>query len=50
MADMAKMDDWLGEIPSPSTRKNYRNGIKKFEEWEEKQGLKPVDPSLTQNL
>jgi integrase len=36
MADMAKMDDWLGEIPSPSTRKNYRNGIKKFEEWHQK--------------
>jgi len=30
---MQKMEDWLGEIPSPSTRKNYRHGIKKFEEW-----------------
>jgi integrase len=42
MADMAKMDDWLGEIPSPQTRKNYRNGIKKFEEWYRK----PVESLL----
>jgi hypothetical protein len=25
MADMAKMEDWLGTIPSPQTRKNYRS-------------------------
>ena len=29
MADMAKMEDWLGAIPSPQTRKNYRNGIRR---------------------
>jgi integrase len=33
LADMAKMEDWLGTIPSKQTRKTYRNGIKKFEEF-----------------
>lgn len=27
------MEHWLGDIPSPQTRKNYKNGIKKFEEY-----------------
>jgi hypothetical protein len=36
MADMAKMEDWLGTIPSPQTRKNYRNGIRRFEEFYKK--------------
>jgi hypothetical protein len=36
MADMAKMEDWLGTIPSPQTRKNYRNGIRRFEEFYQK--------------
>jgi len=31
MADMVKMDDWLGCIPSKQTRKCYKAGIKKFE-------------------
>lgn len=30
---MAKVDDWLEGIPSPQTRKNYKNGLKKFEEY-----------------
>jgi integrase len=30
---MGKMEDWLGTIPSPQTRKNYRNGIRRFEEY-----------------
>jgi hypothetical protein len=30
---MAKMEDWLGTIPSKQTRKTYRAGIKKFEEF-----------------
>jgi len=31
--DMAKVKDWLEGIPSPHTRKSYKNGIKKFEEF-----------------
>ena len=31
--NMAKMEDWLGTIPSPMTRKSYRNGIKQFEKF-----------------
>jgi integrase len=31
--DMAKLDDFLATIQSPSTRKSYRNGIKKLEEF-----------------
>jgi integrase len=30
---MGKMNDWLETIPSPQTRKTYRSGIKKFEEY-----------------
>jgi integrase len=33
---MGKMNDWLGTIPSPQTRKNYRNGIRRFEEFYQK--------------
>jgi hypothetical protein len=33
MADMQKMEHWLGDIPSPQTPKNYRSGIKGFEEY-----------------
>jgi site-specific recombinase XerD len=29
--NMQKVEDWLGTIPSNSTRKNYINGVKKFE-------------------
>jgi site-specific recombinase XerD len=39
-----KMQDWLGEIPSPQTRKTYRNGIKKFEEWTQR----PIEDLLNQ--
>jgi site-specific recombinase XerD len=28
---MVKLEDWLGTIPSPMTRKSYRHGIKQFE-------------------
>jgi len=28
---MSKVKDWLVAIPSPNTRKSYRNGIEKFE-------------------
>jgi integrase len=31
--DMAKVDDWLSAIPSPYTRKTYKAGIKRFEEF-----------------
>jgi integrase len=31
--DMAKVEDWLEGIPSPQTRKSYKNGLKKFEEY-----------------
>ena len=31
--NMAKVKDWLDGIPSAHTRKSYRNGIKKFEEF-----------------
>jgi integrase len=31
--DMAKVQDWLEGIPSPQTRKNYKNGLRKFEEY-----------------
>lgn len=31
--DMAKLDDFMSTIQSPSTRKSYRNGIRKFEEF-----------------
>jgi hypothetical protein len=30
---MSKVSDWLSAIPSPNTRKSYRNGLKKFEEY-----------------
>jgi integrase len=30
---MQKMEHWLGDIPSPQTRKNYANGIKSFEKY-----------------
>lgn len=30
---MGKLEDWLSTLPSPQTRKNYRNGIKKFEQF-----------------
>ena len=33
---MAKMEDWLETIPSPQTRKTYRSGIRKFEEYYDK--------------
>jgi integrase len=33
MPDMQKMEHWLGDIPSPQTRKNYGNGIRDFEEY-----------------
>jgi len=31
--DMAKLEDWLSAIPSKYTRKTYRSGVKKFEEF-----------------
>lgn len=31
--DMAKMEDWLSALPSKYTRKTYKSGIKKFEEF-----------------
>lgn len=34
--DMAKMEDFLSGIPSPQTRKSYKNGIRKFEEFHKK--------------
>jgi integrase len=34
--DMAKIDDWLSTIPSKQTRKSYRNGIRRFEEFYQK--------------
>jgi integrase len=34
--DMARIDDWLSAIPSKFTRKTYRSGIKKFEEFYQK--------------
>ena len=30
---MGKLEDFLETIPSKYTRKNYVNGIKRFEEW-----------------
>jgi hypothetical protein len=30
---MSKVKDWLEGIPSPNTRKSYRNGIEKFEQF-----------------
>lgn len=30
---MGKIDDWLSTIPSKHTRKNYVNGVSKFETW-----------------
>jgi integrase len=34
--DMAKIDDWLSTIPSKKTRKSYKNGIRRFEEFYQK--------------
>lgn len=34
--DMGKIDDWLSGIPSKYTRKTYKAGIRKFEEFYEK--------------
>jgi len=28
-----KLDDFLSSLPSKSARKNYKNGIRKFEEY-----------------
>lgn len=42
---MAKMNDWLEAIPSPQTRKNYRNGIRRFEEFIQK----PIESLLELN-
>lgn len=28
---LTKLEDFLSAVPSKSTRKNYRNGIRKFE-------------------
>ena len=30
---MQKMEHWLGDIPSPQTRKNYRSGMASFEKY-----------------
>lgn len=45
MADMAKMEDWLETIPSPQTRKTYRSGIKKFEQYYDK----PIETLIGSN-
>jgi integrase len=45
MADMQKMEHWLGDIPSPQTRKNYKNGIASFEKY----FGKPVEELLKLN-
>jgi integrase len=34
--DMAKVEDWLSAIPSKYTRKTYKSGIRKFEQFYEK--------------
>lgn len=44
MADMVKVEEWLGEIPSPQTRKSYRSGIKNFEKWH----IKPIETLIAQ--
>jgi hypothetical protein len=31
--DMGKVEDWLSAIPSKYTRKSYKHGILKFEEF-----------------
>ena len=31
--DMGKVEDWLSAVPSKATRKTYRAGLKKFEEF-----------------
>ena len=43
MSNLMKIDDWLSAIPSKQTRKCYRAGIKKFEEFYKAffQGIKP---------
>ncbi|MCJ7635091.1 tyrosine-type recombinase/integrase, partial [Candidatus Bathyarchaeota archaeon] len=33
MVSMEKLNDWLSAIPSPQTRKSYKNGIKQFEKY-----------------
>ena len=30
---MGKLEDFLETIPSKHTRKNYVNGLRKFEQW-----------------
>jgi len=42
MVDMVKLEDWLSGIPSKYTRKGYKNGIKKFEEFYQK----PIESML----
>jgi len=44
MADMVKVEEWLGDIPSPQTRKSYRSGIKNFEKWH----IKPIETLIAQ--
>lgn len=34
--DMARIEDWLSAIPSKYTRKTYKSGVKKFEQFYEK--------------
>jgi hypothetical protein len=31
--DMGKVEDWLSAVPSRNTRKSYKAGIRKFEEF-----------------
>ena len=40
--DMARVEDWLSAIPSKFTRKTYKSGLKKFEQFYEE----PVEKLL----
>lgn len=41
--DMAELEDWLSAIPSKYTRKTYKSGIRKFEQFYEK----PIEDLLS---
>ncbi|MDH5793430.1 MAG: hypothetical protein OEZ18_02565 [Candidatus Bathyarchaeota archaeon] len=43
--DMAKVEDWLSAIPSKYTRKTYKSGLKKFEQFYRK----PIESLLSLN-
>jgi len=41
--DMARVEDWLSAVPSKYTRKTYKSGLRKFEQFYQK----PIEDLLS---